>query len=248
MIISKAEAINQGLEFYYSGRRCVSGNSVPRSVKNASCPCDECRARRSKTAMDWNKKNNILVNRRAREANSSEEGKARRAAIDARYKERNPELIVRRKKDWYDKNTSEILARVKIARIPRRESMLAKARQRYDEDREFQISRTREWQRLNPEKLKAYLDSARPKINARAARRRFVCEQATPGWASQDAMLSIYVECERLRRETGDAYEVDHIVPLQSKRVCGLHCEANLQILPMSANRSKSNRHWPGMP
>lgn len=248
MIISKAEAINRGLEFYYSGRRCISGNSVPRPVKTNSCPCGECKARRLKTSNEWKDKNRLLVNERARIINSSPEGKARRADIDARYNARNAEIVSKKKKDWYEKNKTEILARVKTARIPRRESILAKARKRYDEDREFQIRRTREWQRLNPEKLKAYLASARPKINARAARRRFVCEQATPKWASQDAMLSIYAECELLRRETGDAYEVDHIVPLQSKRVCGLHCEANLQILPMLANRSKSNRYWPDMP
>jgi len=42
-------------------------------------------------------------------------------------------------------------------------------------------------------------------------------------------------------------YEVDHIYPLQSKWMCGLHCEANLQILTESQNASKGNRWWPGM-
>ena len=44
-----------------------------------------------------------------------------------------------------------------------------------------------------------------------------------------------------------DRWEVDHIVPLQSPIVCGLHVEHNLQVIPASKNRSKHNRHWPDM-
>jgi hypothetical protein len=43
-------------------------------------------------------------------------------------------------------------------------------------------------------------------------------------------------------------HDVDHIVPLTSKFVCGLHCEANLQYLPSRVNQSKKNRYWPDMP
>jgi hypothetical protein len=47
---------------------------------------------------------------------------------------------------------------------------------------------------------------------------------------------------------TGLQHDVDHVVPLVSGLVCGLHNEANLSVIPASLNRSKGNRFWPGMP
>lgn len=74
----------------------------------------------------------------------------------------------------------------------------------------------------------------------RAARLR-----ATPPWLTQEQKQEIrefYAEAQRLTETTGIAHEVDHIVPLVNKAVCGLHVPWNLQVMPTRANRSKSNR------
>ncbi len=42
--------------------------------------------------------------------------------------------------------------------------------------------------------------------------------------------------------------EVDHVVPVNSPLVCGLHVFPNLQLLHQKLNVAKGNRHWPDMP
>jgi hypothetical protein len=86
----------------------------------------------------------------------------------------------------------------------------------------------------------------RDKECARAARYRAAKMQACPAWADLKEIGRIYAEAQRISRETGIPHHVDHIYPLQSKWVCGLHVPLNLQIIPGSENMSKSNLVWPG--
>ncbi len=75
-----------------------------------------------------------------------------------------------------------------------------------------------------------------------ANKRRAALKIATPSWVDHAAIEAFYVEARRLTAETGILHEVDHIVPIQGKRVCGLHVEANLQILTKIDNVKKHSR------
>ena len=75
-----------------------------------------------------------------------------------------------------------------------------------------------------------------------AAKRRAAKLQATPDWADQQAIKCMYTLASKLNKITGSKLEVDHIVPLQGKNVCGLHVEHNLQLLDKKLNVSKSNK------
>lgn len=74
------------------------------------------------------------------------------------------------------------------------------------------------------------------------SKRRAIEKRAVPKWADRKAIAGIFKQA----RLTGQ--QVDHVVPLRSKLVCGLHCEANLEVIPASDNARKGNRHWPDMP
>ena len=56
------------------------------------------------------------------------------------------------------------------------------------------------------------------------------------------AIDAIYVERDRITKETGIPHEVDHIHPVQSKLLCGLTVPWNLQIISATANRRKGNK------
>lgn len=65
---------------------------------------------------------------------------------------------------------------------------------------------------------------------------------AIPAWVDFKSVKEIYKEATRLREETGESHVVDHIIPLESTEVCGLHWEGNLQILTHSENLLKGKK------
>lgn len=111
---------------------------------------------------------------------------------------------------------------------------------------------TRRWEKANPEKVNASKrkwEKNNPGIcNEKTARRFAAKRRATPKWANQFLMEEVYDLAVRRTKTTGFKWNVDHIVPLNSSVVCGLHVENNLQVIPKVVNCSKSNRYWPDMP
>lgn len=65
---------------------------------------------------------------------------------------------------------------------------------------------------------------------------------AIPKWADLGKIKVIYQKASEF------GFDVDHIVPLKSKIVCGLHVIDNLQLLCGEENSRKGNRIWPDMP
>ena len=71
------------------------------------------------------------------------------------------------------------------------------------------------------------------------AKRRALKKNATPKWLTAEQKQEIK---SLYRRAKLEGKQVDHIVPLSHKRVCGLHVPWNLQLLTKAANTKKGNK------
>ena len=110
----------------------------------------------------------------------------------------------------------------------------------------------RAWRRENRERLresyKQWAQANKDKVNANIAKRYTLKRHCTPRWVKQAWIRPFYTAAAHLTKTTGVRHEVDHIVPIRSKIVCGLHVPANLQILTTLENKRKANNHDPLAP
>lgn len=122
--------------------------------------------------------------------------------------------------------------------------------------REIYSARASSWYFRNKSKKQEY-DAAYRKnysdrqilaINAKTNARRRRLRGATPPWANLFFIKEIYEIALLRKRSLGIDFVVDHIIPISSDLVCGLHVEHNLRIVARDENLSKSNRWWPDMP
>lgn len=122
----------------------------------------------------------------------------------------------------------------------------------YESNKEQINQRTLAYYHQNKEqrlaKMSEYRKSPRglAKNRLAALKRLRDIDIATPKWANKKSIEQIYEQATLLQQD-GIPREVDHIIPLHSKRVCGLHVESNLQILTKKENsdkRCKFNEEW----
>ena len=161
------------------------------------------------------------------------ECKACKKEINAKYHAANPEKEKERQAKYHAANSEKIKERNAEYRAANPEK---------------EKERSANYHAANPEKNRAWSS------NSRAAKLK-----AIPKWLTEEdwqSMEAIGKEADRLTRETGIKYEVDHIHPLQPPKVimfegemipliCAFHCPQNLQILTKSENCAKSNKFTP---
>lgn len=134
----------------------------------------------------------------------------------------------------------------------------------YQRNKELTKERARKWAAENPEKRKAAIDKWREENRdqhnatnrawnaenkhvktALEGKRRAAKLLRTPKWLSAAQLKQItdtYGIAAALTEITGTPYAVDHVVPLQGKKVSGLHVPWNLQVITAQKNSKKSNK------
>jgi len=141
---------------------------------------------------------------------------------------------------------NDILERQNTARTQNPNGRKAESLKYYREHKLRIYTYQRKWCAVNKEKVKATHKKWRsnnPEKLAIANRRYLsIRKQAIPMWSEPELIKRIYLMRDRLNEMWGTSFEVDHIVPLQGKTVCGLHCWDNLQLLEAKLNSSKGNK------
>jgi hypothetical protein len=158
---------------------------------------------------------------------------------------------------WRERNSDRWRAYNRAWAAENPDAVRSAARRFRERNPDYDRVRSREYATTHAEEQRAYrqinADRRKQQIKrwltenpgisaARCAARRARLLQAIPPWADRDAITAIYRQARLLSKQTGVPHHVDHIIPLNHPRVCGLHVETNLQLLTNSENSRKSNR------
>lgn len=143
------------------------------------------------------------------------------------------------REDWARDNETR-------SKKPKSEASKAAGRRYYEKNKETVKARAnarpksevnqyrRKHKQNNPEYYKAL-------TSVRKRRHR----KASPRWLTKEQKLAIrqlYLQAMELTKLTGERYVVDHIIPLISDEVCGLHVPWNLRVITQEENLRKSNK------
>jgi len=129
---------------------------------------------------------------------------------------------------------------------PKSEAAKAAAERYYKKNREAVIARAAARPHSEVREYKDRYKAANPELyKALTSVRKRRHRAATPKWVGADekkAIRQLYLEAQRLTKLTGERYVVDHVYPLISDEVCGLHTLKNLRIMTQAENLIKSNK------
>jgi hypothetical protein len=159
-------------------------------------------------------------------------------------------ICARARNKQYSKDNPEIIKQSNIRRYLKAKDKIDASNKAWAEaNPEKRKTISRNWARAHKQETaiyrKKYKAENKGKVNAHTAKRRAAKLQATPKWLKEEdfqKIEQIYIKAKELEKEDGIPREVDHIIPLISDLVCGLHIAENLQILTAVENASKNNK------
>lgn len=129
----------------------------------------------------------------------------------------------------------------------------------YQANRDKKLAQGKAWKEANPDRAQALVSAwhgnpaNRERRNAYSrsyvVKRNALRAQRTPAWLVPDDfwMIDQAYELAVLREQlVGGSWHVDHVIPLNGKKVSGLHVPTNLQVIPAVENIRKGNRFQEG--
>ena len=149
----------------------------------------------------------------------------------ALWREKNREKTRAAQRKYYDANKDKCKEAVVTSRAKNPESNLAAARKYVAKNHALVLGRRRVAYQSNRANEIARVRTRKGKIQHGQL-------WTTPAEQVEINGIYLFTQCFPW-------FEVDHVVPLNGKKVSGLHVVGNLQVLTREANRAKQNRFCP---
>ena len=194
--------------------------------------CKECCSRINKK---YYQKNSEIIRKRA--SQYVKDNKKNVNEKNKKWRKEHPESVKNFRKKYYIKKRQDQLFL---------EEEKARKRRDWIENKAKRKKASHLWKQKNKERNKQITRNWSIKNKARRAalqmKRKAQLLNAMPKWANEGAIKAIYLEAENISKETGILHHVDHIIPLLNDKVCGLHVENNLRIIPAIENLKKGSQ------
>jgi hypothetical protein len=145
-----------------------------------------------------------------------------------RWQEENRERINEYARAWRRRNPEASSAASDRWRAKNPGKVAEASRKRYAADPDKSKAITQQWRKKNL-----------GRSNYISSKRRAAIKNATPRWLTAEQEKEMQALYDRAARE---GKQVDHMIPITHKRVCGLHVPWNLQVLTKSENCRKRNK------
>lgn len=166
------------------------------------------------------------------------------------WRKDNAEYVKQKKAETYQANKEEVKAKARAYRAANKKKIAAASAAKYQRDKDKINTFKRAKYAKDPTKMQAsnkkWGMNNRGFTTAMSAAYHACKLQRKPEWLNKAQITEIRNFYRRSRAKTlrtGIQHSVDHIVPLQGKRVSGLHVPWNLQIITKSENSQKHNKH-----
>lgn len=222
-IITRSQAIEQGLKTYFTGKPCKHGHIAERILPSCNClVCLREHAIKARYSMTDEQKEA----KRARGRKYAAKNKEARSAYHKEYYKKNKEKIAEKSRKWFAENKDRVYAN--RAALRAREP---------DRIKEKSSEYTKKYRAKNPEKINAYQSQYRKEKYAndtqwkaafriRAMLARVLGQTKQPKWAKSEEMIG-YTRSELINHldsllkdgmtwDNFGEWHIDHIKPVSA--------------------------------
>lgn len=231
--LTRQEAKAAGLPTCYGGI-CNKHPDIE-GLRYVSGPCVECAKTTLRKSRAANPERTKLQSRKDRVKAIADPIQAqKKRETDREYRKANKEKCAATIRRWSANNQEKVKVYSLRTKLKNAEAIRAAGVRYRQENTEMRKATTRNWRQNN-----------KPVVAAAQQRRHAAELNRTPFWLTSEEywMMSEAYALAALRTKLfGFVWHVDHIIPLQGKRVSGLHVPTNLQVIPGVENMRKLNK------